>query len=179
MFPGVATATLPQFDTDPSYPKKQQHSRLPSISTNPKRSTHVSSTKLSGTFNVNILHVLIYGLASGDLFAIRYNGRSILRNDRTAGLHAFRRNHSVKTQSVPVYVSRTIPLGILSDLPRRNLNNLHSNQVCNLARKATETQMILISYVPMILNKDEPIMKFSMKTLKFKLEKQYMIMDAL
>ena len=48
LFPGVATAILSQFDTDPSYPKKQQHSRLPSISTNPKRSTHVSSTKRSG-----------------------------------------------------------------------------------------------------------------------------------
>ena len=42
LFPGVASATFPQFDTDPSHPKKQQHSRLPYISTNPKRSTHVS-----------------------------------------------------------------------------------------------------------------------------------------
>ena len=45
LFPGVASATFPQFDTDPSHPKKQPHSRLPYISTNPKRSTHVSQHK--------------------------------------------------------------------------------------------------------------------------------------
>ena len=45
LFPDVASATFPQFDTDPSHLKKQQHSRLPYISTNPKRSTHVSQHK--------------------------------------------------------------------------------------------------------------------------------------
>ena len=45
LFPGPASATFPQFDTDSSHPKKQPHSRLPYISANPKRSIHVSQTQ--------------------------------------------------------------------------------------------------------------------------------------
>ena len=45
LFPGVASATSPQFDTDPSHPKKQQHSRLPYISTITQSVRHMSQAQ--------------------------------------------------------------------------------------------------------------------------------------
>lgn len=82
-------------------------------------------------------------------------------------------------------VAATMPLfRISSDLPRRDPNNLHSNQARNIALNAMERRAMFMPYIRTILSRGDPVMRpmffdFYEDVDTFELDEQYMVGDAM